>query len=147
MSDIPIVFKLSTDKPIYEDIPVNISEKLLYVCMFSVLKAMVRCSDRNLFVLSVSVSDNNINISSSFLISADTHTGMIADDFEMYSAKLYIGYIGGKMSYNIKDSIGRLEIAIPTGDSSTLNSPLYAVPPETCEKLAGVFMRGIADKK
>ena len=147
MSDIPIVFKLSTDKPIYEDIPVNISEKLLYVCMFSVLKVMVRCSDRNLFVLSVSVSDNNINISSSFSISADTHTGMIADDFEMYSAKLYIGYIGGKMSYNIKDSIGRLEIAIPTGDSSTLNSPLYAVPPETCEKLAGVFMRGIADKK
>ena len=147
MSDIPIVFKLSTDKPIYEDIPVNISEKLLYVCMFSVLKAMGRCSDRNLFVLSVSVSDNNINISSSFSISADTHTGMIADDFEMYSAKLYIGYIGGKMSYNIKDSIGRLEIAIPTGDSSTLNSPLYAVPPETCEKLAGVFMRGIADKK
>ena len=139
--------ELSTDKPIYEDIPVDISEKLLYVCMFSVLKAMVRCSDRNLFVLSVSVSDNNINISSSFSISADTHTGMIADDFEMYSAKLYIGYIGGKMSYNIKDSIGRLEIAIPTGDSSTLNSPLYAVPPETCEKLAGVFMRGIADKK
>ena len=147
MSDIPIVFKLSTDKPIYEDIPVNISEKLLYVCMFSVLKAMVRCSDRNLFVLSVSVSENNINISSSFSISADTHTGMIADDFEMYSAKLYIGYIGGKMSYNIKDSMGRLEIAIPTGESSTLNSPLYAVPPETCEKLAGVFMRGIADKK
>ena len=98
-------------------------------------------------MLSVSVSDNNINISSSFSISADTHIGMIADDFEMYSAKLYIGYIGGKMSYNIKDSIGRLEISIPTGDSSTLNSPLYAVPPETCEKLAGVFMRGIADKK
>lgn len=147
MSDIPIVFKLSTDKPLYEDIPVNISEKLLYVCMFSVLKAMVRCSDRNLFVLSISVSDNNINISSSFSISDDTHTGMIADDFEMYSAKLYIGYIGGKMSYNIKDSMGRLEIAIPTGEGSTLNSPLYAVPPETCEKLAGVFMRGIADKK
>lgn len=50
------------------------------------------------------------------------------------------------MCYNIKDSIGRLEISIPMGDSSTLNSPLYAVPPETCEKLAKVFMRGIADK-
>lgn len=147
MSNIPIVFNLSTDKPIYEDIPVNISEKLLYVATFSILKAMVRCSDRNLFVLNVKVYDSNINISSSFSISPDTHTGMITDDFEMYSAKLYIGYIGGKMSYDIKDSIGRLEITIPTGDTSTLNSPLYTVPPETCEKLAEVFMRGIADKK
>ncbi len=147
MSNIPIVFNLSTDKPIYDDIPVNISEKLLYVAIFSILKAMVRCSDRNLFVLNVRVYDSNINVSSSFSISPDTHTGMITDDFEMYSAKLYIGYIGGKMSYDIKDSIGRLEISIPTGDSSTLNSPLYAVPPETCEKLAKVFMRGIADKK
>ena len=119
----------------------------MYVAIFSILKAMVRCTDRNLFVLNVGVSDDSINIGSSFSISPETHTGMIADDFEMYSAKLYIGYIGGKMSYNIKDSMGRLEIAIPTGEGSTLNSPLYAVPPETCEKLAGVFMRGIADKK
>lgn len=74
MSSIPIVFRLSTDKPIYEDIPVNISEKLLYVAVFSILKAMVRCSDRNLFVLNVGVSDNSINIGSSFSVSPDTHT-------------------------------------------------------------------------
>lgn len=58
----------------------------MYVAVFSILKAMVRCSDRNLFVLNVGVSDNSINIGSSFSVSPDTHTGMIADDFEMYSA-------------------------------------------------------------
>lgn len=144
LSNIPIVFRLNVDRSVAGDVPVNVSERLFYVSVFSILKAMVRCSDRDLFMLKANLSENSISFSSSFTLSPDTHEGMITDDFEMYSAKLYIGYIGGNMSYTTDNGVGRVEITLPKGDSNTLNSPLYSVPGNTCEKIAEIFMGGIA---
>lgn len=143
LSGVPVVFKLSVDRSVADDVPINVSERLFYVSMFSVLKAMVRCSDRDLFMLRAGIFGTNVTLSSSFTLSEHTHAGMITDDFEMYCAKLYIEYIGGKMSYITENGIGKLDITIPAGDSNTLNSPLYSVPADTCEKLAEIFMNGI----
>lgn len=147
LSGVPVVFKLNVDRTVADDVPINISERLFYVAVFSVLKAMVRCSDRDLFMLKAGIYGKNVTLSTSFSLSEDTHTGMITDDFEMYSAKLYIEYIGGKMSYTTDNGIGKLDITIPAGDSNTLNSPLYSAPADTCETLADIFMDGIAGKK
>lgn len=146
MSHIPVVFRLSTEQSLENDVPVNISERLFYVCMFSILKAMVRCSDRELFIIKVSRQGSNISVSSSFTLRSDTHAGMITDDFEMYTAKLYVGYIGGTMSYNLENETGKIEITLPVGDSKSLNSPLYSIPSDTCRKLADVFMSNLTDK-
>lgn len=146
MSRVPVVFRLNIDQTIESDIPVNISERLLYVCMFSILKAIVRCSDRELFVLKADLKGSDITVSSSFSLSGDTHIGMITDDFEMYCAELYIAYIGGKMDYTTDNGIGKIEISIPAGDSKTLNSPLYSVPEDTCRNLAEIFLSDISGK-
>ncbi len=145
MSDIPIVFRIDTEQSFTEDIPVNVGQRMFYVCMFSVLKAMVRCSSRKLFNLKIGRASDRVTLTSSFPLRSETHAGMITDDFEMYGAKLYIGYIGGKMKYTTENDFAHIEISIPCGRAVSLNSPSFSPSGDVCPAVAGIFLSNITD--
>ena len=58
--------------------------------VFSILRAMVRSSDRKQFNLEISSENGFAVMSSAFSLKVDTHKGMITDSFEMFCAKMYI---------------------------------------------------------
>ena len=145
LSDIPVVFRIDTEQSFTEDIPVNAGQRMFYVCIFSILKAMVRCSDKYLFNLKVGRNADNVTLSCSFSLKNDTHAGMISDDFEMYCAKLYISHIGGKMKYTTDNDFASIGVSIPVGSSVALNSPSFIPSADACTEIADIFMSGIAD--
>lgn len=146
LSCIPAVFKIDTEQTFTEDVPVNTGQRMFYVCMFSILKAMVRCSDKYLFNLKVGRNADNVTLSCSFSLKSDTHTGMITDDFEMYCARLYLEYIGGYLKYTPESDFADIRLSIPVGSSVALNSPSFILSDEVCPEIAGIFMSGIADE-
>lgn len=145
LGDIPVLFKVDADQSITEDVPVNTGQRMFYVCIFSILKAMVRCSDKYLFNLKVGKNANYVTLYCSFSLKNDTHSGMISDDFEMYCAKLYIRHIGGIMRYTVNNDIANINLSIPIGSGIALNSPSFIPSADICPKIAEIFMSGTVD--
>ncbi len=146
LSCIPAVFKVDTENTFTQDVPVNAGQRMFYVCIFSIMKAMVRCADKYLFNFKVGRDADNVILSCAFSHNNETHAGMITDDFELYCARLYIEYIGGYLKYTPESDIATIRISIPVGSSVALNSPSFVLSDEACHEIADIFMSGIADE-
>ena len=146
MSTIPVVFRVSSDETAGGDIPVNAGQKLLYTSVFSILRAMVRSSDRKLFNLEISYENGFAVMSSTFSLKPDTHKGMITDSFEMYCAKMYIESLGGQLSYAFYDEIGQIRLVLPKANVAAFSSAVFTSDEKVCEKLAGIFMTDAAEQ-
>ena len=146
MSKIPVVFKVCRDDTADSDIAVNAGQKLLYTSVFSIMRAMVRSSDRKLFNLEISYENGFAVMSSAFSLKADTHKGMITDSFEMFCAKMYIDSIGGQLSFSFNDDCGQISLALPKAKTTAFSSPVFKADEKICEKLAGIFMTDAAEQ-
>ena len=146
MSKIPVVFKVSRDDTAGNDIAVNAGQRLLYTSVFSILRAMVRSSDRKLFNLDISADDGFAVMTSAFTLKPDTHKGMITDSFEMFCAKMYIESIGGQLRFSFNDDCGQIRLALPKATATAFSSPVFKADEKVCEKLAGIFMTDAAEQ-
>lgn len=146
MSALTVVFRVSRDDTAHNDIPVCAGQRLLYTSVFSILRAMVRSSDRKLFNLDISSADGFAVMTSAFTLKSDTHKGMITDSFELFCAKMYIESLGGQLDYTFGGGSGQLRLALPEASASAFSSPAFAADEKVCQKLAGIFMTDAAEQ-
>ncbi|MBE6879579.1 MAG: hypothetical protein E7490_01920 [Ruminococcaceae bacterium] len=138
-------FSLSYKGVDYYNATIKANKYYLFFCIMSIIKILLDCCRSQMHTLLIKFNGETFTVIFPFDNDMSHYIDALNGDFSFYCAKMYISYLGGKVTENNN----QLLVSIPFYKVTEFHSTRagYNYKPDQHKKIAKIFLYGYEDEK